>query len=261
MEPRVIEHHVAGEGDQLVLVPGGVTGWLSWIPHQERLMDHHRVVRVQPIHNELGSAGQPGDPGYSAAIERESLRLTLDRLGIDKVDFAGWSSGARALIQFAVKYPERVRSLALIEPPAYWLLEEQTGEPDPRLREVEDFLNSLAGKDVTEDDLAHFLVVAGLAADVEGVRDHPAWETWSEVRNALSWQGFIGAEKPEGDVASIACPVLLVKGTDTVPWEKEVVDLLGKRLPNARVVELEGDHAAHIQSIDRFLEELETHLH
>jgi hypothetical protein len=79
MEPRVLKFDDRGAGDPLVLVPGGLTGWVSWVPHQERLVDRHRVVRVQPIHNELGSKGVPGDPDYTAQIERESLRL-IERL-------------------------------------------------------------------------------------------------------------------------------------------------------------------------------------
>jgi hypothetical protein len=39
-----------------------------------------------------------------------------------------------------------------------------------------------------------------------------------------------------------------------------VVDVLAERLPNATVVELPGDHAAHIQNIDAFLEALESHV-
>lgn len=223
-------------------------------------MGHHRVIRVQPIHNELGSAGQPGDPGYSSEIERESLRLTLDHLGIDRADFAGWSGGARALIRFTLTHPDRVRSLALVEPPAYWLLNE-VGEADTRLDELEEFLSGLAGKEVTEEDLLHFLAGAGFGTDPARIRQSAAWETWRNHRMALSWQGFIGGDAPEGDVSAMTCPVLLVKGTVTAPWEKRVVDLLGKRLPDARVVELEGDHASHIQSLDPFLEALETHLH
>jgi len=59
MEPRVLRYDLKGQGEPIVLVPGGLTGWQSWIPHQERLADRYRVVRVQPIHNELGSAGLP----------------------------------------------------------------------------------------------------------------------------------------------------------------------------------------------------------
>jgi pimeloyl-ACP methyl ester carboxylesterase len=102
MRPRVLRHDVSGEGEPLVLVPGGLTGWLSWLPHTERLSATRRTVRVQPLHNELGSAGQPGDPRYTAETERESLRLTLDELGLDRPDLAGWSGGGRALLEFAL---------------------------------------------------------------------------------------------------------------------------------------------------------------
>jgi hypothetical protein len=43
------------------------------------------------------------------------------------------------------------------------------------------------------------------------------------------------------------------------PWGRSV-DVLGDRLPNATVLELPGDHASHIQSIDAFLEAFEKHL-
>ncbi len=123
MEPRVLQHDSIGEGHPLVLIPGALTGWLSWLPHQERLSDHHRVTRIQPIHNELGSAGVIGDHNYTAFIERESLRLTLDELGIQEADFSGWSRGGGMLVEFGIVYPNRVRTLALIEPALTWILD------------------------------------------------------------------------------------------------------------------------------------------
>ena len=262
MEPRVLTYDIAGEGDPLILVPGGLTGWLSWMPHQERLSVHHLVIRVQPIHNELGSAGKPGDPGYTAEVERESLRLTLDELSIGEADFAGWSGGGQALIEFTLAYPQRVRSLALVEPAAYWILEE-LGEEDPLVDEANEFLHGLAGKEVTEDDLARFLGYAGLVEDPAEARHHPNWDRWVPHRMALSWasEEAVRSGRSVKDLPSITCPVLLTKGTVTAPWMKRVVDVLGEYLPDTRVVELDGDHAAHIQSIDRFLEELEAHLH
>ena len=261
MEPRVLTYNEAGEGDPLVLVPGALTGWLSWIPHQQRLSTHHRVIRVQPIHNELGSEGKPGDPGYSTAIERESLVLTLDHLGVARADFAGWSGGGRALIEFVLAYPDRVRSLTLVEPAAYWLLE-QLGEGDIAVERLNEFLHGLAGKDVTEDDLATFLVLAGFVEDSAHARLNPNWERWTSHRMALSWQDSVESSgRSVNELSSISCPVLLVKGTDTVNWEKRVVDVLGERIPHARVIELAGDHSSHIQSIDRFLEGFEALLH
>lgn len=261
MEPRVLQLDDRGAGDPLVLVPGGLTGWVSWVPHQERLVDRYRVIRVQPIHNELGSKGLPGDPGYTALIERESLRLTLDALDLERPHLAGWSGGGLALIEFAIEYPERVRSLTLVEPAAYWILS-QLGE---RLDEVEasnGFVHGLFGREVSEDELATFLSLGGLAEPGEDVRSHPNWGRWVEHRATLSWLSPL-LEHPErsiDDLAWILAPVLVTKGTNSTPVDRRLVDVLGERLPNARVREFGGDHAHHIEQIDAFVDALEGHL-
>ena len=261
MEPRVLASDALGDGAPVVLVPGGLTGWLSWIPHQERLAERYRAIRVQPIHNELGSAGLPGDPGYTFVTEREALRLTLDQLGLEAVHLAGWSGGGRAAIEFAMEHPGRVRTLALVEPAADWVLVE-LGERADEVQRAEAFMHGLFGREVSDADLAEFLVMAGFAVTADAARTDPAWERWAAHKTALSWQGP-GLDRPRrsvADLARIACPVVLFKGTLTTDWQKRVVDALGERLPDARVVELEGDHACHIQSIDAFLEAFEQQL-
>jgi pimeloyl-ACP methyl ester carboxylesterase len=261
MEPRALVHEVKGDGEPVVLIPGGLTGWVSWIRHAERLSARWRTIRVQPIHNELGSAGRPGVPGYTVETERESLRMTLDALGIERAHFAGWSAGGKALIEFALAYPQRIRTLTLVEPEAYWITE-QLGVPDPDVERTDAFMHSLFGKDITEDDLATFLEISGLASSKEEARSDPYWERAVPHRMTLSWLSPL--LKPSGrsieELANIRCPVLLVKGTVTTAGDKRVVDALGERLPHATVLELPGDHASHIQSIDAFLEAFEKHL-
>ena len=261
MEPRPLVHDSRGEGEPIVLVPGGLTGWVSWIPHQERLAERCRTIRVQPIHNELGSAGQPGDPAYTSDTERESLRLTLDALGLPDVHLAGWSGGGKAALEFATEYPERVRTLTLIEPAAYWVLE-QLGERPDEVERGNAFVHGLFGKEVSEDDLAEFLVLAGLVDEVSAARSHPAWERWVSHRMALSWQSEALDHPPRSvaELSRVTCPVLLVKGTVTTDVERHLVDVLGARLPDATIVELAGDHASHIESIDDFLAAFERHL-
>lgn len=261
MQPRVLRYDDKGQGDAIVLIPGGLTGWLSWIPHQERLAERYRAIRVQPIHNELGSAGVPGDPAYTSETEREALRLTLDALDLERPHLAGWSGGGKAALEFATEYPERVRSLTLVEPAAYWILE-QLGE---RLEEVERsyaLLHRLFGRPVGDDDLAAFLEVAGFLESGQDARSHPNWERWLTHRMALSWQGeqLDHPKRSVEELARVSCPVLLTKGTRTDDLDRRLVDVLGERLPNAVVLELEGDHGHHIESIDAFLEALEAHL-
>jgi pimeloyl-ACP methyl ester carboxylesterase len=261
VKPRVLLSDDKGKGEPVVLVPGGLTGWLSWIPHQERLATRYRVIRVQPIHNELGSSGEPGQPGYTAEVERESLRMTLDELGLERPHIAGWSGGGRAALEFAMGYPERIRTLTLVEPAAFWILE-QRGEHDPIVEELNAFIHSLYGREVTEDDLATFLEYAGFISDRSQASAHPNWERWLPHRMALSWQGaeLDHPSRTAADFARVSPPTLLFKGTVTAEWQKEVVDVLGAGLPNATVLELEGDHACHIQNMDAFLEGFERQL-
>lgn len=261
MEPRVLQHETQGEGEPIVLVPGGLTGWLSWMPHQQRLASRYRVTRVQPIHNELGSAGLPGYSGYTAEIEREALRLTLDALALERPHLVGWSGGGKAALEFAAEYPDRVRSLTLVEPAAYWILE-QLGDQLEDIQRVNALVHGLFGRPVTEDDLATFLELAGFVESARDAPSHPNWERWLAHRMALSWQGekLDHPERSVEELARITCPVLLTKGTRTADWLKRLVDVLGERLPNASVVEIEGDHAHHIESIDAFLVALDEHL-
>lgn len=261
MRPRTLAVDDAGVGEPLVLIPGGVTGWLSWIPHQERLRDRYRTIRVQPIHNELGSAGQPGDPSYTREVAVESLLLTLDHLEIQQGHFAGWSAGGKGLLDFAIVHPDRLRSVTLVEPAANWVLE-AAGESDQEQHESAEFLHSLAGREVTEDDLARFLYIAGFVSDPSQARTDPYWERAWPHRMTLSWlsERLMGSDHTIADLAAVTCPVLLTKGTRTGSAERRIVDLLGLHLPHANVVEFEGTHAHHIESIDRFLETLNLHL-
>jgi pimeloyl-ACP methyl ester carboxylesterase len=258
---RPLSVDVAGEGQPLVLIPGGITGWLSWIPHQERLRDRYRTIRVQPIHNELGSAGMKGDPSYTREVAVESLLRTVDHLEIERAHFAGWSAGGKGLLDFAIAYPGRLVSMTLVEPAADWILE-AAGESDREHQQSTDFLHSLAGQEVSDDDLARFLYVAGFVGDPAEARTDPYWERAWPHRMTLSWlsENLMGSGYSVADLAVVECPVLLTKGTETGKVERRVVDLLALHLPNARVVELEGSHAHHIESIDRFLEALESHL-
>ena len=165
------------------------------------------------------------------------------------------------MIEFAIEYPERVRSLTLVEPAAYWILA-RLGE---RLDEVEQsngFVHGLFGREVSEDELTSFLRLGGLAEAGGDVRSHPNWRRWVEHRATLSWLSPLldHPERSINDLARIVRPVLVTKGTNSTLVDRRLVDVLGERLPDARVEEFEGDHAHHIESLDAFLRALEAHL-
>src|SRR5512146_282887 len=43
-----------GHGEPVVLVGGGLTGWESWIPHQQRLAASRQAIRANPIAVQYG---------------------------------------------------------------------------------------------------------------------------------------------------------------------------------------------------------------
>jgi pimeloyl-ACP methyl ester carboxylesterase len=256
MKPRVLQHEVTGEGDPIVLLPGILTGWLSWIPHSERLAETRRVVRVQPIHSELATREELPEPGFNPRTERDSLLATLDELRIERADFAGWSGGGRALIEFAAEYPERIRTVTLVEPAAYWVLGDAFPAADAEL------LERIANRPVSEDELIEFLTgPSSMVPPDQDPRSDPRWPVWTANRIALASDTPLARpDRKLDELGSLKAPVLLVLGTETRGSLVDIIKTLEATYPTARLVRLPGAHACHIQSIDLFMAELAKHI-
>lgn len=259
-DTRPLLHDVTGDGEPIVLVPGILSGWLSWIPFAERLSKERMVVRVQLRGVELAGAGEPFPDDYGTLTEREALLATVDELGLDSFDLAGWSYGGHVALAFALEYPARIRSLTLIEPEASWILRE-TGHAKDVLARNEDYDRSFTGREITVQDLKDFLVRAGFGAPGDDFESLPPWPVWVRNRRVLSTVGTIHDYTDSLDrLRALDIPVLAVNGTDTTEQDAAVVDDLVATVPHARLLELPGDHACHIENIDLFLEALNTHL-
>lgn len=109
-------------GEPLVLVPGGLTGWLSWEPHAKRLSEKYRVTSVRLIAVDLGLLNEPVPANCSVDYETEALTRALEQDGVEQAHFAAWSFGAEVTLNFALNNPGRIKTLTLIEPSAIWVL-------------------------------------------------------------------------------------------------------------------------------------------
>ena len=251
---------VKGSGAPLVLVGGGLTGWLSWEPHQARLASTRRVARAQLLAVQYGLDDVPLPTGYSVRMESEALAAAIDaHMPPGPIDLAAWSYGAAITLDYALDHPDRVRTLTLIEPPAFWVLD-ATGTGDPESARQSDAMHALYRTmtgDVTEDQLAAFVCQAGLCPPGKSPKELPQWSVWVKHRRSLRtgdapWMHTDTAAR----LNAFDKPVLLVKGTGSAHFLHRIEDGLAKALPHAQMIELPGGHAPNIVAMDEFLERM-----
>ena len=264
LEVPLMERDLTGRGQPLVLIPGGLTGWISWLPHTEILANSRSVIRLQLHSVALGLSGDPLPADYSLEYEIAALHNTLDHLAIEAADFAAWSLGAEITLSFAIRNPGRVNSLTLVEPPAFWVLRSQGGWgplslspelPDEQMPLERQFLQSVDPNDVTEEQLIEFTHIAGFVPEEVDPRSLPLWPVWFEHRQSLRNGDVAGRHEDNMDlVRAFDKPVLLVKGEGSNPTLHSISDILAEELPDAQVVTFPGGHAAHILSMQSFME-------
>jgi pimeloyl-ACP methyl ester carboxylesterase len=260
VEARVLEHDENGSGDPpLVFLPGGLTGWQSLLPLVPALSAERRLVRMQPIINAEGMAGRTGDGSYDAEAERKSIGLTLDQAGVGGMHLAGWSNGGRMALDFALSHPQRVHTLTLIEPAAWWLV----ADSDETAAAFTGFAADCAGREIGEDDVERFFRDAGFGGPDTDIRALPVWSLGLTGRQTLSWydEGAVGTlEAGIEGFERLDVPTMLIRGRQTAPWLRSVADVLSEGLPQASVVELDGGHACALEHPEEFAAALDAHL-
>lgn len=257
---RMQAEDLGGDGRTLAVVGGGLTGWASWRPLLPYLARGRRVILLQPLNVQYGQEARLLPSEYGIFTEGDALRAALDELSPqDPVDVLAWSFGALVALDFALNHPERVRKLALIEPPALWMLPDH-GREHQEVRELEQLI-ARADTDVTEEDLESFLGIAGFVPPGGEARALPQWPGWIGFRNSLRNTPALFAHVDDlARVSSFNRPVMLATGTGTSPFLRHVIDTLAATLPEACVVEMPAGHAPQLISTDRFFAALDAFL-
>ncbi len=116
---RVGTHDVhyleGGRGETVVLLHGIFAEKDHWVDFARPLTDRYRVVA--PDLPGFGESGRLDNEDYDYATQVERLKQLLDRLDIARAHLAGNSMGGTIAALFAIRYPERVTSVAFIGAP------------------------------------------------------------------------------------------------------------------------------------------------
>ncbi len=105
---------VGGSGRPLVLVHGLGSRGTDWAKLIPQLMDGgHRVYAIDLLG--YGLSSQPKDASYSIAQQASMVEGFLDSQQLQQVDLAGWSMGGWIAMRVALRQPERIRRLVLLD--------------------------------------------------------------------------------------------------------------------------------------------------
>jgi pimeloyl-ACP methyl ester carboxylesterase len=254
----VMRSTVLGSGQPLVLMGGGIAGTVGWEPVAQALASGHRVIELDQLAVGYGIEDRALPPAYSIRTESAAVAATLDALGVTgPVDLVGHSSGALILLDFALAHPERVRTLTLSEPPAYWLLDDKERARPDVVVWTNMLLSFSRTGNITEDEVDTFVHALGAVPVGQSAKMHPKWHDWYVHRRSFrAFHAIVEQRDDPGRLLAFERPILLLRGEGTVPVHALIDDELAKHLPRAHRIELPGGHNAALASRDLFVDAL-----
>lgn len=232
-----LEYIEQGQGDPVVLVHGTLGDFRSWELQMDAFAEKHRVISYSRRYHYPNRCGG-NETDYSAANHAEDLSEFIAGLGLESAHVVGHSYGAYTALLLAKRHPERVRALALGEPPVFPLLdrvEEGRALRDEFLAEVWRPAGEILQQGQMEEGVRVFVdgVVEDGAYDefpseVQDLIMDNACEVKAETASPNFWTPFTCE-----DAAEVSTPTLLLTGEHSLKMFQLIVAELNRCLPNS----------------------------
>jgi pimeloyl-ACP methyl ester carboxylesterase len=238
-----------GRGKHILCLHGLTANCRCWDVIAASLTPAHTITAVD--FRGRGLSDKP-PTGYSWQHHVQDIFCVLEDLGLNRTALMGHSLGAYVAMAFAAEYPDRVEKLILLDggaelSQAHWDRVDIVIKPSlDRLGQVfpsfEAYIENMKKAPILQpwsqaiEDYFRYE-----SEDVEGgvrSRIHPD-HIREEMRNTRKMT-------PSEYYAKITCPVLLVRATDGIISEEDLVvpehaaDRMIKEIPNLRRVDIQG---------------------
>jgi pimeloyl-ACP methyl ester carboxylesterase len=205
-----------GAGDAVVFVHGALGDYREWGPVAEQLAQGYRTLTYSRRYNHPNDNLRTGID-HSAAVEAEDLAALIRAQGIAPAHVVGVSYGAYTALLLALRDPELVRSLVVVETPLVRWLPDLAGGVEVAASFF-DALWTPAGAAFRRGDLEGALRVALDFFAFDGAMDHVSPELLAMLRgNAREWEALTTSTDafpliaPE-ELGQLDVPVLVVSG-------------------------------------------------
>jgi pimeloyl-ACP methyl ester carboxylesterase len=222
-----------GAGDPVLLIHGTGASALGWGRTVERLEPLGRVI----VYDRRGCGDSERGGAVSVREHAQDASVLLEDLDAIPAAVIGRSYGGEVAIDLALRRPELVRALVLLEPALLRLVPEAAAW-EARLRER---LGAAAAEGVDRVGEAFIGEVlgpsgwAGLPRDLRRsiTRDGPS--ILAELDGGRLDAGL-------GELGAITAPTLVVAGADSPEPFRRVSDLVAGAIPGAELASVEGGH-------------------
>jgi pimeloyl-ACP methyl ester carboxylesterase len=253
-----LAYDVSGPADpvhDVLLLHAGVTDRRSWQPLVDTLAGRHRCVRYDA--RGYGETTYEPETGWSPV---EDAVAVLDAAGAEPAVVVAGSMGGAVALDLALAHPDRVRALVLIGSAVRGAPYPETTDP-----QTADLVERAEAAEEAEDwdelnRLEAWIWLDGPTADegrVEGETRELFLEMNGRALRALDPGERARAEDAWPRLGDIKVPTLVLVGRLDVEDIRVVDEGLAERLPDARLVWLDGvAHLPHFEADPTTLQEI-----
>jgi 3-oxoadipate enol-lactonase len=222
-------------GDVLVLSNGVLMSTASWAYQTPVLSGHCRLL----LYDCRGMWQSEHPPGpYSMAQHADDLAALLDALGVERAHIGGVSYGAEISLVFALRYPERTRSLVVAS---------AVSQVDPLLRAM--MAGWIAAARARDPELL-FQVTLPVNFSERWMAANPAaLEAARQRYRQLDMDAFLelllsfSQLDITADLHRIDAPALVMVGEEDILKPRKYAEIIARELPNSEFAIV--PHAGH----------------
>ena len=237
----------SGTGPALILVHGAFMHRAldPQAAQLAELLSPHFTV----FHYDRRGRGDSGDTKpYSAQREVEDIEALINEAGGSAFVY-GVSSGAALAMEAAIELPDKIKKLAMYEPPYY-----SDEAARQAWKEYRRQLTELLAEDRRGDAAALFLALVGMPADqLDEMRREPWFAAFEAVAPTLAYDAAVLGEDravPTDKAARVAIPALVMNGSASEAFMYDTAVALANAMPNGQHRTLEGQtHAVSPEAI------------
>jgi 3-oxoadipate enol-lactonase len=224
-----------GSGPPVVFSHGFLMDHTMFQPQVEALRDTYRVITW----DERGFGATPATEPFTYWDSADDVLALLTHLGIERAVLGGMSQGGFLSLRAAIRAPERVKALVLIDT--------QAGTEDPAALPGFEGMNAewkANGPGAVQDGIAALI----LGPDVDPAPWYAKWAAAPRDVLELPFQCLIGRDDITDRLGEISCPAIIFHGDvdEAIPMARAEVLHAGLSGCDELVVVKGAAHAANL---------------